>query len=140
MASIDHGRWSGYTPGTLPPEAPPGALYIRRDSDGVDWYVYLRDVTSFGADTVKLSALWQDAYNGYVVSVATYDADRLFPVDQIVREITDYTGSDPQADYGSRLYDPATDSFSDLPPLPPPADIKALLDRVAQLEAKQRGV
>jgi hypothetical protein len=53
-----------------------------------------------------------------------------------VREITDYTGSDPQADFGQKLYDPATDAFSDLPPLEPPAGIASLLDRVAAIEAR----
>jgi len=139
MASIDHGTWSSYTPDTLPSGAPPGALYVQRDSDSVDWYQYLKDGTHFGAGTVKFSALWQAVYNGYVVSVAVYDADRLFPANQIVREIPDYSGSDPQGDYGQKLYDPATDTFSDLPPLPPPAEIRDLRARIAALEAKAGG-
>jgi hypothetical protein len=33
----------------------------------------------------------------------------------MVREILNYVGSDPQTDFGQKLYDPATDTFSDIP-------------------------
>jgi hypothetical protein len=111
MASIDHGIWQTYTPNT--PDLPSGALFLQRQSDGADWYDYVKAGTNFTPGSVKFSALWQDLYSSYVCKVATFDETLLFPTGQMVREITDYTGSDPQGDFGQKLYDPATDSFSD---------------------------
>jgi len=139
MNIVDHGQWEAYIPATFPPSAPVGTLFSRRQSDGVDWYDYVKTLSP---NTVQFLALWVDAYNGYVVSVATYDQTMLFPGNQILREITDYAGTDPQADFGNKLYDPAAGTFSPLPPLPPPlpaVDLNALQDRIAALEAKQGG-
>jgi len=141
MTFIDHGKWQPYTPATLPPGVPSGALFVRRESDGIDWYDYVKDGGNFSPDTVKFTALWHPTYQSYLVGAAVYDVTLLFPPNQLVREITDYAGSDPQADFGSKLYDPATDAFSDLPPFEPPVqrEIRELRDRVAALEAKQGG-
>ena len=114
MTSIDHGMWQIYTPTTRSADIPSGALFAQRTSDGVDWYDYLKAGNNFTAGTVKFTALWQDLYSGYVSKVATYDETLLFPAGQMLREITDYAGSDPQTDFGQKLYDPATDTFSDI--------------------------
>jgi hypothetical protein len=136
MANIDHGDWVAYQPATLPQDTPPGALFARRQSDGVDWYEYVRNPASFDTSNVKLAVDWRDGI-GYVVGSAVYDATRLFPAGCIVLEVTDYAGSDPQADFGNKLYDPATDSFSDIVlPLAETPTMAELLDRVAALEAK----
>jgi hypothetical protein len=138
MAVIDHGKWQSYQPATLPPGVPAGAIFVRRESDGVDWYDYVNNGANFGAGTVKFTALWSEGYASYMVKVAVYDETMLFPPNQLVREITDYAGSDPHADLANKLYDPATDAFSDRPvfEMPPALDVKALLDRIATLEAK----
>ena len=135
MAFVDHGKWLIYTPATLPEGAPGGALFLRRESDGVDWYDYVKNGGNFTPGSVKFTALWQDTYSSYVSKVATFDETMLFPTGQIVREILDYTGSDPQTDVGQKLYDPATDNFSDIPyPVwPVGTDHEA---RIAALEAK----
>lgn len=133
---IDHGKWQPYQPDTLPEHAPLGAMFVRRESDGVDWYAYSRDVKNFGADTVKFTALWQDIHNGYVVSAATRDVTRLFPAAQLVRELTEFHGSDPQAELGVKRYDPDSNTLHDLPPPPPVFDAQGLEARVAAIEAK----
>lgn len=134
MNIIDHGKWYIYIPDTLPEHAPSGALYLKRESDGRDWYQLLNSGQALAPGSVKFTAVWQDRYDSYVVSVATYDGTRLFPVNQIAQEITDYTGSDPQADFGGKLYDPVTHEFSDPPPPVDPG--QSLLDRIEALEAK----
>jgi hypothetical protein len=131
---IDHGKWMPYVPDKLPPEAPPNALFCRRESDGVDWYDYVRDPKNFTADGVKFTAFWQDAYNGFTVGAAVRDPARLFPANMLVREIIDYRGGEPQAELGSKLYDPHTHKLQTLPTLPDP--MQPVYDRLAVIEAK----
>lgn len=131
---IDHGKWVLYQPDTLPEHAPLAALFARRESDNVDWYDYVRDSKSFDIDTVKFTAFWQDAYNGYTVGAATRDVTRLFPAGMLVREIIDYHGGDPQAELGNRLYDPDTHKLRPLPPLQLPDPLQPLRDRIAVIE------
>lgn len=122
MNIIDHGNWIAYQPTAreTPEGAPPNAMFARRESDGVDWYQYVSKPESFGANTVKFAAIYRaENINGYVVGPATYVADRIFPAGHIVAEITDYSGADPQADLGNKVYDPATGAFSEQPPVPP---------------------
>jgi hypothetical protein len=132
---LDHGRWVPYQPDKLPPYAPPTALFVRRESDGVDWYDYVRDAKSFTADSVKFTVLWQEAHNGWVVSAAVRDATMLHPANQLVREIIDYRGGDdPQVELGNKLYDPNTHKLHALPQLKDP--LQSLLDRITVIEAK----
>lgn len=141
MNIIDHGEWTPYRPEKFPVGAPPNALFAVRRSDTVDWYDYVHSGKNFGADTVKFAAVIHDGI-GYVVGPAVYDPTMLFPANHIVAEITDYTGSDPQADFGNKVYDPATGSFSDqLPPPPPPSTqiptaLADIIARVEKLETK----
>lgn len=133
---VDHGKWVLYQPDTFPPHAPYGALFARRESDGVDWYVYSRDSKNFfGPDTVKFTAMWQDIHSGFVIGAATRDVTRLFPAGQLLREIIDYHGGDdPQAELGQKLFDPDSRTLHALPPLPRAPD--PLEARVAAIEAK----
>ena len=70
---IDHGKWVPYQPDTLPPHAPPNALFARRESDGVDWYDYVRNPDSFTADGVKFTVMWHEAHAGWIVGAAVRD-------------------------------------------------------------------
>ena len=136
---VDHGKWVAYQPDNLPEHAPPGAMFARRESDGVDWYVYSRDSKNFNPDTVKFTVLWQEAYNGFIIGAATRDQTRLFPAGQLVREIIDYRGGDdPQVELGARLYDPDTNKLCNRPS-PPNFGFQELEARVAALEAKLGG-
>lgn len=137
MNTIDHGAWTNYKPDPLPEGAPVSAMYARRDGDGVDWYDYVSTGSNFGAGNVVIAARWVDGLqNSYVVGPATREPTAIFPQNCIVHEITDYAGSDPQADLGDKRFDPATGEFSDLIPPPPAVDI---LKRLEALEAKLGG-
>jgi len=133
---IDHGKWVPYVPKQWPEHAPANALFARRESDGVDWYDYVKNPKSFSADTVKFIAFWQDAYDGYVVGAATRDMSRFpCPLGMLVREIVDYHGGDDlQAELGQKLYDPDTHKLHALPAAPDP--LQPLLDRIAVIEAR----
>lgn len=111
MRIIRHGKWSLYKPSEPPPGAPPNALFARREGDDVDWYDYVNSGENFGTDTVKLMAIHRDYAGGYVVGPAVIDATMLWPAGHIVVEIEGYTGGDPQAEFGNKLYDPETGSF-----------------------------
>lgn len=137
MNTIDHGMWNAYTPTTLPEGAPPHAMFARRDSDGVDWYDYVS--SGFDPAYVKIAALYRDATSQYVVGPATYDASAIFPAGCIVHEVTDYTGSDPQTDLGSKAFDPATGEFTD-PIIPAQTEgLQAIEARLKALETKLGG-
>lgn len=114
MAHIDHGSWIEYTPVQRQANAPSNAVYAKRESDGQDWYLYVHPGTNFEVSTVKFTAVLEQA--GYVVAAAVYEADRLFPANQSVFEIDGYSGTDPQADFGGKLYIPDADAFMDVPP------------------------
>ena len=110
MNIIDHGKWVAYTPANIPVGAPPNTLFAKRESDGVDWYTYVRN---FSADTVKFMAAQRDYASGYVVGPAVRDATMLFPAGHIVGEIVDYVGGDPQEEFRNKLFDPKTRTFTD---------------------------
>ena len=134
---IDHGKWVPYKPDQLPPEAPPNALFCRRESDGVDWYDYVNDDGNFSADGVKFTAFWQDAFNGFTVGAAVRDPTLLFPANMMVREIIDYRGGDPQVELGEKLYDPHTHRLHQRPELSMVnPEFETLEAQVAVLEAR----
>ena len=138
MSIINHGKWIAYKPETLPEGAPPNAMFAKREGDDTDWYGYVNSGENFGADNVKFMAAWRDSVGGYVVGPAVYDPTMLFPASQIVGEITDYTGTDPQNDLGGKIYDEAAGTFSDPPPVKAPPDVIAeLLARIEALEARK---
>lgn len=137
MTVIEHGDWQLYTPTTLPEGAPSNALFARRVSDGIDWYDYVNAGSNFQTDTVKMTV------TNTLVGAATTDPVQMFPGNGSILEVTDVSLSDPQGDWGRKVYDPATQTFSDaplppnMPSLTPPADVmQTLLDRIAALEAK----
>lgn len=141
MNTIDHGQWDIYVPASLPEGAPANALFARRQGDGVDWYDYVNDSSSFNPAYVKIAAFYRTATSEYIVGPAVYDATEIFPGRVcIIHEVTDYAGSDPQADLGNKAFDPATGTFTD-PIMPPSALAVALQDmdkRFAALEARQK--
>ena len=96
-------------------------------------YEYIKE-GGFNPENVKFQAIFQQIYNGYIIGPAVYDATMLFPRNQVVGEITDYTGSNPQTDFGGKLYDPVAGTITDRPPQivpPPPEDsVAAILGRI----------
>lgn len=139
MSIIEHGDWTQYYPNPRPEVAPLNAMFARRTGDAQDWYLYARPpATNFQPDSVKMT-IYRAGKNGPTVGAAVYDVTMLWPGQTLIVEDTAYAGSDPQADYGGKIYDPNTQTFSDPPPfeLPPGAlDAQSLLDRIAAIEAK----
>ena len=50
-------------------------------------------------------------------------------------EVTDYTGSDPQADFGNKIYDPQNGTFTEREPPPPPAVFVEMRKEMEKLRA-----
>jgi hypothetical protein len=142
MNILDHGKWVPYEPAQPPKEHPANVLYLKRESDAADWYVYSHDHSKFNESTVKFMAMYQAAYGGYVIGPAVTDVSMLFPRNQVVAEVYGYTGNDPQADFGHKLYDPATGAVTTyVPPDPGPTIFERLADldaRVAALEKTKK--
>jgi hypothetical protein len=133
-AVVEHGNWTRYEPSSLPAGAPLNALYVRRDSDSADWYQFVNAGSDFQAGTLKM------VVTNNVVSTATVDPTMLFPQDALVLEVFDTALDNPHEAWSRMVYDPATQTFSDPPPLPPLISTKDLLDRIETLEAKLGGV
>jgi len=157
MNIIDHGAWEPYTPEELPYGSPPNALFVRRVSDHVDWYVYAngpgvikskaevqaaaqeaanpkgpqKDASetpapkepppkpnlqsvNFQPGSVVFSANIHSGINKYVIGPVNRDVTALHPADQVVGEITDYTGTDPFKDLNGSIYDPAAGTITPL--------------------------
>ena len=135
MSHIFHGDWALYTPAVLPAGAPSGAMFAQRASDNQDWYEYSDPGSAFGGGSVMFTTYWAENQNSLIVGSAVRDPTALFPAGQSVYEIPGYSGDPTQLN--GKLYDPATEVFSD--PVMPTSDMQAVLDRLAALEAKQRG-
>ena len=103
----DHGLWQRYTPAKLPQGAPASAMFVRRESDGVDWYTYVNSGDNFAEDTIKLTL-----HNG-VVSTATTDPTALFPDNATVLEISGVASDDPLKQFGRKTYDATRKTFRD---------------------------
>jgi hypothetical protein len=146
MEIKDHGAWIGYIPALLRENVPIGALFAIRVEDDMDWYEYVNPGTNFLPNSVKFAAIMREGI-GYVVGPAVFDATMLFPAEHIVCEILGYTGNDPQADFGNKVFDPAMGTFKDQPPaLPPPASafeievrtaLRSIIRRLDKLEKKK---
>jgi hypothetical protein len=139
MTTKNHGTWVAYRPAKHPKDAPLGAMFTRRESDGKDWYDLVNEDKPFRQSQSVKMCLRSDKSN-WIVCVAVYDETMLFPqAGQLILEVTDYEGTDPQRDFGGKTWDQKTDTFSDPPPPPPTnIDINTLIARIAALEAKLR--
>lgn len=142
MSIIEHGDWTRYYPDPRPAAAPLSAMFAQRTGDAQDWYSYVNPpATNFQPNSAKMT-VYRQGKDGPTVGAAVFDVTRLWAGAALIVEDTGYAGSDPQADYGGKIYDPNTQTFSDPPPFVPPVgtlDTKALLDRLAALEAKMGG-
>jgi hypothetical protein len=137
---IDHGTWSIYTPAAPKIVAPAGQsiMYASRDGPGFgeDWYDYVAG-KAFG-DTSVVMTVQQGTPAGDVVQVATFDPTEIFPAGMQVIEETQYTGNDPQGDFGGTTYNGTIGGKAVWPE--PPLDrrvretIARLAERIRQLE------
>jgi hypothetical protein len=134
---MSHGKWITYAPEKWPEWAPRNAMFCRRENDGADWYDYVQDEKSFSADSVKFAVTRQGT--DWIIGPAVRDATRMYPADQVVLEIIDYHGEDPQEELGGRLFDIGTNRLLDRPPPPIPPDLilfREIWQRLKVIEAK----
>jgi len=108
MKIINHGEWTRYTPSVPNPNAPANTIYVRRSSDGVDWYHFVQG--GFQEDTVKMMCSFQS--DEWIVDSAVFDGDRLFPAERMVLEIEGYSGTDPAKDFNGKAYGSKTKTFN----------------------------
>jgi len=119
MSIINHGTWVRYIPDPddIPEHAPTNALYVRRESDLVDWYqaTQLAVVTPmFGVGNV-IAAGAPVGDGTYKIGPATRQFTEIFPINSVVIEITDYLGVDPFAAFNGKIYDPVAGAILEAP-------------------------
>lgn len=141
MAHINHGFWVKYKPEEFPEDAPTGAMFAKRETDGMDWYKYVNSSTNFKEDTVKIAVRWIDNQQNLLVGPVVTDVTMIFPAGHFVVEIDDYTGTDAFNDLNGKLYDPANDSFKEKPPSEEPKNtvmdmLDQIMKRLDRLEKK----
>jgi hypothetical protein len=117
---IDRGLFEIYQP-TEPPDGmfvPPGTMFSRRVSDGMDWYSFSRKAQNWTAGTVR--AILLPTPLGDIVLTAQRDEHALFPGNGRVVEIV---GADPDISdvdslFANRICNLTTGEFTDPPKLP----------------------
>ncbi|MGY3535777.1 hypothetical protein [Bradyrhizobium sp. USDA 4452] len=115
MNIINHGTWTRYEPDPYPADLPPGVIFAKNDATGQDWYDALYGETPLcAADSVKVTAT-KEADGSWRLQAANKDATKVFPIGGLLLEITGYTGADPQADFGQKRYDPASNAIGAFP-------------------------
>lgn len=116
MNITNHGTWSAYIPDQLPPGYPKSAIFAKSDTTGRDWYdaLYGKE-PMFAADSFKITAT-REPDGSWRTQACNVDATKVFPINQLLLELTDYTGSDPQSDLGQMRYDEATNTIAPFPP------------------------
>jgi hypothetical protein len=141
----DHGTWVRYKPANPPENFPTNALYAKRDSDGVDWYDYIKG-NPFAKNSIKLTVRAWTEGGPLIVSAPQVDASHLFPASHRVIEIEgNYSNLDEAArieKFANKVIDLKTGKISDPPPppAPPPSPLEkkldAILARLEKLESK----
>ncbi|MEY9435942.1 hypothetical protein [Bradyrhizobium elkanii] len=136
MNIINHGTWTRYEPDPYPTDIPPGVIFAKSDATGRDWYDALYGETRlFAADSVKVTAT-KEADGSWRLQAANKDATRVFPVGGLLLEITDYTGTDPQADFGQKRFDATTSEITAFPPRARVASARQIRLALNQLELR----
>ena len=143
MSIIEHGKWTLYAPDDALLERRKltrqhGVVFSKSETTQQDWYDF-RDAFTSGNVLVTIS----QQMDGMITGAANINPNFVFPDNGWVIEITDYAGSDPQADFGNKIYDPEEQTFTDRPIMQPPAadaelaelkaavaDMKKQLDRL----------
>jgi hypothetical protein len=168
MAVVDHGFWVRYIPSKeeVPFGIPRNAAFIRRESDGQDWYEYVNrgveDTHSYYKDqthpfepgsvkcVVEVKSGRSKEAESPILRCAAVDATRLHPQDCQLIELTDIKRpQDEEAlimEFANRVIDLKTGKVGEVwipPPLPtPPMDervadaLEMILQRLEKLEGK----
>lgn len=75
------GLWEHYTPENPPEGAPVNAMFVRRVSDGADWYEFARafPVPAGALLATALPVVRADGMSGNIVQAVTRDISMIFP-------------------------------------------------------------
>jgi hypothetical protein len=144
MKIIDHGKWIPYKPEVFPKDAPPTALFAKRESDGKDWYQHVNDPASFQPDTVKIAFSFHEAEKEWIIGPAVIDATMIFPANHYVREIDGFGSTDENeiiAAFRNKVIDIKTNAMKDRPKNNAPSLIEmlnALTRRIEKLEERMK--
>ncbi|WP_345820093.1 hypothetical protein ABC766_29310 [Methylobacterium fujisawaense] len=119
----DHGTWSEYVPDPMPDWtklAGGQVIFLRRDSDGIDWYAYRNADDTFQAGSVLANTIKDPTAGREVIKAVFRDPSMIFPVGQRLIEIfgVEPTDQKPHNLFAEMVFDPATHTLSDQPPQP----------------------
>jgi hypothetical protein len=139
MSIIDHGTWVAYKPEMAVEGAPENALFLRRESDGVDWYRYTRTGNNFRPDTVKL--VLEQREGETVIRTTAVEVGRLFPIGGHVVEIDTLKRRQDEGalldEFVNRIFDLKTAKVGALQVWKQQPDILA---RLSKLEEAMKGL
>ncbi|AMB48243.1 hypothetical protein [Methylobacterium sp. AMS5] len=113
---IDHGIWERYVPDEPPAGAPPSAMFARRVSDSLDWYVFARNSKSWTEGSLK--GVLMPTEDGLLVQSIVRDPSLLFPqAGHTLIEILGYEGDEdrPHKPFEQKLCDIGTGTFRERP-------------------------
>jgi hypothetical protein len=117
-----HGFWQPYVPDPFPEGVPPFIMFAQRESDGIDWYEFLKG-DELQADSVKMTVMQTSATTAWqtnvrwVVQAVNPDATMLFPANSLLVEAQDsLLQIDPQSYFGQREFFPDINEFGETPP------------------------
>jgi hypothetical protein len=127
---VDHGDWILYDRPLNDAEkriVPSGALFLKRVSDGVDWYEYSRDPKNFANSSVLITTQPDANDYYYRVQAVTVDRSSVTPTGQRVIEILNYKGTveGVQDAFAGKIYTPFDGKLLDKP-----VDLKAFAANV----------
>jgi hypothetical protein len=120
----DLGIWQPYTPDVISPEAQAATamglgvvVFLRRESDGRDWYEFRDADGSFTEGGVLACALFDPGTGLETVDATQRDERMIFPAGQRLLEITGVPADDekPFKLFKGKVYDPATNTIVDPP-------------------------
>lgn len=136
MNIIEHGKWIIYQADDALLERRKltrqhGVVFCKHTDTQQDWYDF-RDAFAAGSGIVLVTM--GEQYDGLVTGAASSNPNFIFPHNGWLIEIQGYTGSDPQADFGNKIYDPEEQTFTDRPPMPPPPELVELRAEVAGMK------
>jgi hypothetical protein len=124
----EFGQFERYTPNPLPELAPPGAMFARRVSDGLDWYALAHKRGSFPDGAVLATVLPGSDPDVFLVQAVVWakDAATIFPGLSLLLQI-DGVPADvekPHRLFENQLYRRSTGTIS-----PAPAPVKHILSK-----------
>lgn len=122
----DHGVWRPYKPDVLPDWAVDAGiagvnfLFLKRESDGVDFYEYRNAEGTFAAGSVVACTLFYPLYEAEIIKSVFFDHSMVLPVNQRLIEIDGVPAGTPSVHdlFTEKVFDPATLTVEERPETP----------------------